>query len=227
MIKLKFCTVAFGVLLSGFASAASQYPNEPEYDCTAEETKLYIEQVTHNVFAPSPITNPEAFKKAYLEALQKRAEGGDEDGAMCAAIFSDGALSDGWKESVDSVRNVDFGVDFGSMDGAFLQALLDKAKESITKEVLGALETIGGDVCALMSSENLRGMLLDAVNKEYGMNAQNLRLKDFADEITEQQLLEADEDVLLLLSEDKMLSEIGVETKQEMRRMRTEVWDKF
>ena len=43
------------LLISGMFSTvavAQEYPNEPKFDCTAEETKMYIEQVTANVFAP-------------------------------------------------------------------------------------------------------------------------------------------------------------------------------
>jgi len=227
MIKLKLCVVAIGFSISGLAGAATNYPNQPVYDCTAEETKVYIEQVTHSVFAPSPITTPDAFQKAYVEAAEKKAAAGDDEASTCSTIFTDGKLSDDWKDAVDTVRNMDFGTSYSSMDGAILEELLKKAKEQVTKEVMGALEALGGDICKLMSSDSIKGMLLDVVNKKYGMNAQNLRLKDFANEVTEDQLLKADDDVLLLLSEDKLTDKIGTETKTEMRKTRKDIWDKF
>ena len=64
------------LLISGMFSTvavAQEYPNEPKFDCTAEETKMYIEQVTANVFAPSPVPTPEEFQKAYTEEQEARA----------------------------------------------------------------------------------------------------------------------------------------------------------
>ena len=224
-MRLKIAVLPLLVLWAFPSESASGYPNKPFYDCTAEETKMYIEQVTHNVFAPSPITNPDEFSKAYAEAAQKKADAGGD--ATCATIFTDGTLEDGWKDIVDTLRNLDFNISFSSMDGAILDELLKKAKERITEEANSAFGKIGEDVCGLISSENLKGLLLDGINKKYGMNARNLRLKDFANEITEEQLLAADDDVLLLLSEDKLIDKIGAETKEEMRDIRKDLWNNF
>tara|TARA_Y100000310_G_scaffold157372_1_gene156733 strand:- start:2108 stop:2785 length:678 start_codon:yes stop_codon:yes gene_type:complete len=215
------------VIAASFSSAASatSYANEPVYDCTAEETKIYIEQVTHNVFAPSPITKPEEFNKSYAEAAQKKAEATGD--TTCSTIFTDGTLDDGWKKAVDEVKNVDFGAVFSGMDGAILEKILEEAKKRILEENSKALGTIGDDICKLMSSDNLKGMLLDGVNKKFGMNAKKLRLQSFADAITEEQLLKADEDVLLLLSEDKLIDKVGKETRKEMREIRKDLWEKF
>ena len=108
-----------------------------------------------------------------------------------------------------------------------LQELLKKAKEKAVKEFNNALEKLGEDICAMMSSENIKEILLDAVNKKYGTNARHLRMNDFADELTEEALLSADKDILLLLSEDEMKSEVRSEARSEMRRIRKDLWDKF
>lgn len=219
-LVLAFC----GIGLSS-AAHAQTYANEPVYDCTAEETKIYIEQVTHNVFAPSPITKPEEFKKAHAEAKQKEAEATGD--STCATIFTDGTLSDGWKSAVDAITNIDFQAVFSSIDGAILEEILKKAKERAMKENQKAMDSLGGDICKLMSSDNIKKLLLDGINKKYGMNARKLRLDSFASAITEDQLLKADEDVQLLLSEDKLLNEVGSKTREEMKVIRKSLWEQF
>tara|TARA_Y100000310_G_scaffold99483_1_gene97291 strand:- start:14884 stop:15561 length:678 start_codon:yes stop_codon:yes gene_type:complete len=218
------------LLISGMFSTvavAQEYPNEPKFDCTAEETKMYIEQVTANVFAPSPVPTPEEFQKAYTEEQEARAAAGDGEAASCATIFTDGTLDDAWKDIVDAVQNLDLSFSFSGLDAAALQELLKKAKEKAVKEFNNALEKLGEDICAMMSSENIKEILLDAVNKKYGTNARHLRMNDFADELTEEALLSADKDILLLLSEDEMKSEVRSEARSEMRRIRKDLWDKF
>jgi hypothetical protein len=222
--KLCFC---ISLSLTSTFGLAANYANEPTFDCTVAETKLYIEQVTANVFAPSPIATPEEFEKAFMEAESAKAAAGDGDSASCVSILSDGKLTDEWKNIVDSVRNLDISFSFSGFDAAVLQELLDKAKEKTTEEFTNAMDALGEDLCALISTENIEGMLLDAVNKKYGLNSRSLRFEEFAGDLTEEALLGADKNILLLLSEDKLKSEISNESKQEMRALRKELWDNF
>lgn len=222
MRTLKGTSFAFGLMLAGVAHAT-----EPVYDCTASETKLYIEQVTHNVFAPSPVTSPEEFKKAYIEAAAAAAAAGGADSETCVTIFTDGRLEEGWKDLIDQIRNINFDLSFSGFDAAVLAKILQEAREKVTEEVTKALIALGEDICAMMSTDNLKDALLDGVNKKYGMNARNLRMKDFADGITDDALRRADKNVLMLLSEDELMDEIGDQTRGEMRTIRKDIWENF
>jgi len=226
-MKVKILPLLISSAFFTCSFSASAYPNDPKFDCSVEETKLYIEQVTANVFSESPISTPDQFSKAYLEEMEKKASMGDEEAGSCASIFSGEGLNDEWKNVVDSVRNFEMPVSYSSIDGAMLEALLEQLKNKATQAFTDALETIGGDICELISSDSIKGMLLDATNKKLGTDLRSLRVSAFADELTEDALLKADKDVLLLLSEDDLKSEIRSETKTEMHEVRTDLWKNF
>ncbi|MEG3765133.1 hypothetical protein [Alteromonas sp. 14N.309.X.WAT.G.H12] len=224
-MKRKLVAV-LGVLLTGMANADIE-TDGPMYDCTAEETQVYIEQVTHNLFTPSPIASPEEFQQAYIEQADERAKSGDDDSQTCSAIFTGAELEDGWKDIIDAVREFDLGYDFSGINAAALQALLEEAKEKAQEEFMNALEALGQDICSMVSSEALEEMLLDAINEKYGMNARNLRLSDFADEITDDVMSNADDDILMLLSEEKLEREVTQEGRSKMRELREDLWKKL
>ncbi len=225
-MKIKLLLLCMGASLSLVANAAVEN-DEPTYDCTAEETKLYVEQVTHNIFAPSTIPGPDEFAKSYAEQAEERAADGDSDAQSCSTIFSDGGLKDGWQDIVNAVREFDLGYDFSGINAAALQTLLKKAKEKAQEEFMNALEALGQDICAMMSTEALEEMLLDAINEQYGLNARNLRMADFADEITDEVMSNADEDVKMLLSEEKLKRTLSREGRSEMRKIRKDLWNKI
>jgi hypothetical protein len=224
MLK-QIVALSIGLALSGVA-VSQEYPNEPTYDCTAEETKVYIEQVTANVFAPSPISTPDEFNKAHQETNAARAAAGDEDAGACAAILSGEGLKEGWQDIVKGVR--DFSLpEIPSLSGIDMSALYDRLKEKAASEFGNALDQLGGDICQLVSAESIKGMLLDAANKNLGVNARSLRVEDFANELTEDALLGADQNILLLLSENELKKEISSESLQEMRKISKELWRNF
>jgi hypothetical protein len=219
---------AFFIMTSLNAIAQdSAESREPVYDCTVDETKLYIEQVTHNVFAPSTLPTPSEFNKAYVEAAVAKAAAGDEDGSTCASIFTDGTLDVDWQEIVDAIRDLDFDINFSGIDAAMLQALLDKAKEKVREKATEALTKLGEDVCAMISTDNIKEVLLDAANKRYGTRARTLRLESFADELRDREYDNADDNVKMLLSEDEMSQEYDSRTADELKTIRKTMWDKF
>jgi len=219
----KIALLVAGMLISGVAGAVT----EPEYDCTAAETKLYVEQVTRKTFAPSPIITPGEFKMAYVEQVTAKAAKGDPDSGNCAAIFSDGKLNDEWKRVIDQLRGVDFNVSFSGVDGAMLQALLDQAKKIAMQEVKGAMDQIGEDICTIMSPDNLEKLLLDEVNKRYGLKSRSMRVQDFASTVTDRSMTSADKNILLLLSDDQLDSQISGDARREMQSMKKELWQGF
>lgn len=226
-MKIKILPMIITSLLFSFSVSAASYPNDPKFDCSVAETKLYIEQVTASVFAESPISTPDQFSKAYLDEMKRKAAAGDDDAQSCASIFSGEGLKDEWKNIVDSVRGFEMPVSYSSIDGPMLEALLQSLKDKATQAFTDALETIGGDVCKLISSDSIKGMLLDATNKKFGTGLRSLRLEAFANELTEEVLLNADDDILLLLSEDDLKDKISSEAKQEMKEVRTNLWKNF
>jgi hypothetical protein len=217
-----FIMTSFNALAQDFSE-----PKSPIYDCTVDETKLYIEQVTHNVFAPSTLPTPSEFNKAYVEAAVAKAAAGDEGGSTCASIFTDGTLDVDWQEIVDAIRNMDFDINFSGIDAAMLQALLDKAKEKVREKATEALTKLGEDVCSMISTDNIKEVLLDAANKRYGTSARTLRLESFADEFRDKEYEKADNNVKMLLSEDEMSQEFDGQTDDELKTIRKKMWDKF
>jgi hypothetical protein len=217
--------LSIGLALSGVA-VSQEYPNEPTYDCTAEETKLYIEQVTANIFAPSPISTPDEFNKGHQEANAARAAAGDTDAGACAAILSGEGLKEGWQDIVKGARDFSLPA-FPSLSAIDMSVLYERLKEKATVEFGKALDALGGDICQLVSADNIKGMLLDATNKSLGVNARSLRVEDFANKLTEDALLGADQNILLLLSEDELKNEISSDSLQEMRKIRKELWRNF
>lgn len=213
----------FGVTLPAIASAQT----EPKFDCTASETHQYIEQVSYNLFSPSPLSTPKEFKDAFMQKEQKAAEQGDAGSQNCVNIFTDGKLMDDWQEMLDSIRNFNVDVNFSSVDGAALSALLEKAKQMAQEQLTAALSALGEDICALLSTDYLKGLMLDAVNEKYGTNARNLRVADFASEVKGMALDSLDDDVQLLMSPEDIDDEVSGEARDEITRQRKKLWDKF
>jgi hypothetical protein len=215
MKKTQWCVAS--ALLACVVSTAS---HATEYDCTAVETASYISQVTYNVMAPSTVTKPIEHKKAYIKSKEAS---GDGD---CVTIFTDGSLTNGWKELVDTVRNASSA--FPAMpDSPDLTALLEAAKIMVKEKVTQAMEDIGGDICAFMTSENLSGLVLDEVNKKYGIKSKSLEIGSFADAITAKALKDADPDVRLLISHKAIESEMDKRSTAEIRKARKDLWKKF
>jgi hypothetical protein len=218
--------MALFFLASGTAwGQEGQYENEPVYDCTAEETKVYIEQVTYPIFAPSNIPAPEEFKLAYIETKEEAAAQGDGEASSCATIFSDGQLAEDWKEMLEALRSIDFDVDFTSVNGAMIKELLAKARDKAKQALADGLAKLGGDICALLATDNIKEILLDNVNDKYGMNARNLRLKDFASEISDEMISNSDDNIQMLLDERKLKREVRNETRGEIRGIRKDLWN--
>lgn len=228
-MRLKFLiapiVVMTATLFTTTAIAQSAYNNDPVYDCTAEETKLYIEQVTYPVFAPSNIPAPEEFKVAYIEAKEKAAADGDDDASSCVSIFSDGQLSDDWKAMLETLRSLDFSVSFTSLNGAMIEALLKSARDKAQQALMDGLAKLGADICSLLATDNVKSILLDNVNDKYGMNARNLRLKDFASEIGDDMISDADDNILMLLDESKLKRNVRNESRKEVRQIRRDLWN--
>lgn len=224
--KIKPCAVLTFCLFTTLPAMASAQ-TEPKYDCTAAETKQYIEQVSYNLFAPSPLSTPKEFKDAFMQREQKAAEQGDPAAQNCVTIFTDGKLIDEWKEMIDKIRNFSVDIDFTSPDAAALRALLDKAKKMAQEQLAAALSALGEDICKLLSTDYLKGLMLDAINEKYGTNARNLRVADFAAEVKEMALDSLDDDVQLLMSPEDIDDEISSEASDEISKQRKKLWDKF
>jgi hypothetical protein len=212
----KLSLVASTIMMFSFSASSQQ--STPAYDCTASETKVYIEQVTHGLFAPSSIPTPEEFTKAHTEAKE---QAGD---SSCSTIFTDGRLEADWKELVDNIRDFDLTISIGDPS---LGALLKKAKDQVTKQLTEALEELGGDICGMMQTDALKKMLLDTVNDKYGLNARKLRIEDFANSITDEQMQNAPDNIQMLLSEREFFREVDSVTTGEIRKQRKSLWDNF
>lgn len=216
--------ISIGLFFSGVVQAA-EYPNDPKYDCSAEETKIYIEQVTHGVFAPSPLSTPDEFNVAHRQKLKEEAAA-NPGASHCATLLSGQGLKEGWQDVVQGVRDFEL-PEIPSFSAVDMGALVDELKKKAAEKFGEALNQLGEDICALMSPESIKDNLLDAANKELGVNAQDLRFKSFADELTEGALLDADQNILLLLSEDELKKEVSQESRAEMREIRRDLWRNF
>lgn len=227
MIHLKKTALfTFFSAMSFFASAQNS-PIEPTYDCTASETKQYIEQVSYNVFAPSPLSSPAQFKDAFIQREQEAAAQGDAGSESCVTIFTDGQLLDDWKKAVDAIKNLDINIDFTSVNGAALKAALAKARKMAQEQLTAALKALGEDICKLMSTDHLKGVLLSNVNKKFGTNARNLRVSDFAKIVKDNALDNASDNVQLLISPEDIDDEMNDRARSELKKTRRDLWDKF
>lgn len=200
---------------------------EPKFDCTALETHQYIEQITYNAFAPSPLSSPAEFKEAFIQREMEAAKAGDVAAKTCLTIFSDGKLLDDWKAAIDAIRNLNMDISFSGFDGAALMALLQKARDMAEKELMSALEKLGEDICKLMSTDHLKGVLLSTVNAKYGTKARNLRVADFAAIVQKDALNNANDNVKLLLSPDDIEDKMNDEARKKIRQQRRELWNRF
>ena len=227
-MRIKAITFLLGAALSPIAASASDYPNQPVYDCNREETLLYVNQLTSTVFTPNAMTSPKAFEAAVVTQSEEAKAQGDLGGSSCVTVFSDGKLSDEWKRIVETIKTIDFSPDFSSINGAAMQAFLDGAKERIMEEVNGAIAALGQDICEMMSSDNLEDLILDGIHSSTGLNPGRLRMDSFVDELTEEMLLRADRDIVKLVSDEDALADwMGGETRQELREARRELWENF
>lgn len=222
---MKFKILAASAILSYSLGAVAQ--EEPAYNCTAEETAVYIEQVTYSLFAPSTIPTPDEFTKAHTEAEAEKAKNGDKESSSCATIFSDGELEEDWKELVDKIKNLDIDISFTTPDGAAMKKILDKAKEKVKENLNKALEELGQDVCAMLKTDALKDMLRQKINQKYGVSARNLRMEDYASEITDKAMDDAPDNIQLLLSDDAIYNEVDSYTTEELRKQRKDLWDNF
>lgn len=136
-------------------------------------------------------------------------------------------LNDVWKDIVDVVQNFDLSFFFSGLDVVVLQELLKKVKEKVVKEFNNVLEKLGEDICVMMLLENIKEILFDVINKKFGINVWYLRMNDFVDELMEEVFFSVDKDILFLLSEDEMKSEVCSEVCFEMCRIRKDFWNKF
>lgn len=215
-------TISFLLTISTHALHA-----EPVYDCTASETKQYIEQVSYNVFTPSTLSSPEEFQDAFIKREELAAAAGDASSKACLTIFSDGELLDDWKAAIDAIRNFNLDISFTSIDGAALKAMLDQAKKMAQEELMKALEELGGDICKFMSTDNLKKILLSNVNKQFGISARNLRVADYAAIVKRDALRNASDNVQYLLSPEDLVDDFGDASRQELKKQRKELWNKF
>lgn len=200
---------------------------EPEFDCNATETAMYIKQVSHGLYSPSPIPTPEEFKKAFIEQQTAAAANGDPDAQSCVTIFGDGSLSDEWKKAIEAIRNIDINIDFSGINAAALKKILEEAKKKVQEEVTKAIAKLGEDICNMLSTDNVKGIVLDGVNEKYGINARHLRMKDFANEAKDEMMDNAPENVQLLIDKDEIPDMVGDATRDKLRRTRKDLWDGF
>lgn len=69
-MKLNIIALSLGFTL-GFCAVA-EAATEPKYDCTAAETRDHLLSVSHALFAPSTIPEPEEFEKSYIQKKLKK-----------------------------------------------------------------------------------------------------------------------------------------------------------
>lgn len=200
---------------------------EPEYDCTADETKQYIEQVSHGLFSPSPITSPEQFKKSFMERQVAAASSGDEGAQTCVTIFGDGQLSDEWKKAIEAIRNLQVNIDLSGLNAAALKKILEEAQKKIVEQIGATLQKLGEDVCELLSTDNVKGILLDGVNQKFGLNARQLRMRDLSRSMSDEMMDNAPDNIRLLTDSDEIIDTIDSGTKQKLRKVRKDLWDNF
>lgn len=224
-MKMKALTFALSLTL---APTAFSYPNQPVFDCTREETLKYINQVTYTVFAPTQMTSPKAFEEAVVVQSQEAAEQGDFGGSSCVTVFTDGKLDDVWKDTIDSLRSLDFTPNFSSINGAAMQQFLNMAREKVMEEITSAVDALGKDICEMLSSDNLEDMIKEGIHEEFGWQPHELRMDNFVADLTEEMLLNADRDIVRLISDDEALADwMGASTRSELREARRELWENF
>lgn len=214
--KFKKSTFCLVMALSFPSLVLANEVNEPVYDCTADETIVYINKATYGVYAPSPVQTPKEFRKAYVE---QKMEEGDEG---CVTIFTDGSLNDDWKDMVDTVRSFDLNISISSVD---LAGAMEVAKRIVQEEMTNALEALGDDICQFLSSENMERLALGALNDKLGINARSLEIEALASEVGDLAYEVVDDDIQLLLSKKKMKRAIRTESRKEFRKARKELWD--
>jgi len=219
-IVLAFCFM-MGPSLAMASVGNVEASSEVVYDCTAEETAVFIRKAAFNTMAPSPITTPGEFTKAYVEKKQK--EEGDEVG--CLSIFTDGSLNDQWEATVKQIRELDLGLPVTDFS---MEAAAKAVKKAIDEQVAKALEKLREDVCAFMTTDNFKSIALDAVNAKYGLSLKEATLSDFKGKMEDMALDEIDDPRLkALLSADDMEKEIKSQSRKDVKKLRKEMWKGF
>jgi hypothetical protein len=189
------------------------------YDCTAEEVAMFIGKAAFNTLAPSPVTKPGQFTKSYT---QQKAEEGDEG---CVTIFTDGSLTNEWKETVKMIRDFDLGLPVNNLT---MDAAAKIIKKVIEEEVAAALEEITSDVCAFLSTDNFKKMALDEVNKKYGLSMREATLDEFKGEMGDLALEEIDDPrISNLVSKDDTSSMMESTAKDDIKKLRMDMWKGF
>jgi len=199
-----------------FINMSTAQEAAPVYECTAQETVVYINKATYGIYAPSPIQTAKEFKKAWVE--QKMEEGD----AGCVTIFTDGSLNEDWKDLVDTVRSFDMNISLTAPD---LAAAMEVAKKIVQEELTKALEALGDDICQFLSTENMEKLALGAVNEKLGINARSLDIEDLASEVGDLAYDAQNDDIQTLLSTKKMKKAIRKESRAEFKEIRKELWD--
>lgn len=210
-------------LISFSASSAS----DPTYDCTALETNEHMLSMTQALFASSPISSASDFKTAFVEQKIEEAEQGGDDASSCASIFTDGTLDDSWKDIIDQLRNLDVSFNFASLEGAAMELAIDLLKEKLREAQDDMFESLGQDICSMMSSDYLSSLALDKANEAFGTSASELKIKSFADSLTDDAMDDAPENIQVLMSEAELNSTFRYETQAEINELREDLWDKF
>ncbi|MBE8233405.1 MAG: hypothetical protein HAW67_06675 [Endozoicomonadaceae bacterium] len=191
---------------------------KPTYDCSAEETSIYIEKVAVNTLSESPITLPDSFLKSFAE--QKIADG-DGD---CVTIFTDGKLSREWERIVEQVKEFDFEIPITEIEFTLTEEMIKKAiKEQIDK----AIKSLTKDVCKLVSSENLKKIATDTLNEKYGMTDKMNLIADYREAILEDGLLAAagkDPKIRSMISEDELKKKLTQKSRDELRKVNKDIW---
>lgn len=224
-LRKKNLVIIGSILFAGGLQAASE--NKVVYDCTNAETISYIEQTTINLFAPSPITTPTEFKKAYIEEQQSRASSGNDESADCVSILSDGVIEQKWKDLVDDVKNTDLPFNPISMNGATLQTILDQIQQAVKDEVFKAAEEATSDVCKKLSVDYLEQKTLDVINKKYGLSAKKLQLSSLSQSAWDKTYEDLDQDIKMLIDQEELNDEVSSATKEKVRKVRKDLWQNF
>lgn len=224
-MKLKFAALSLGITLS--FSAFAEGVAEPKYDCTATETRDHLLSVSHALFAPSTIPEPEEFEKSYIQKKIEEAAEGDDESQSCVTIFTDPELDDGWKEAIEDIRNLPSEFTFQSIDAAVIEAAFNRLKEKAREAVTKTLESLGEDICNALSTDNLTEIALDAVNEKYGTSAKSLRVSAFVSEMRDDALDDADDNIKMLLSDKELEKRMDSEAKTEIKKLRKKLWQNF
>ena len=202
------------------SSDEDQKPNaELSYDCSAEETAVFIEKASINTLSASPITLPDVFMKAYT---QQKQEEGDEG---CVSIFTDGKLNREWERILEDIKEFDFNI---SVSNPSLNITKEMIKKAIKKQINKALERLTKDICNLVSSDNLLELAKDKANEKFGLDNKMDMISDYRETLLEDGLLgvaEKDPKIKAFTSADELKRDLKERSRSEIRKVRKDIWD--